>query len=50
VLVRLHRHVDELGGELTIVNPAPCVRRIFRLAGLSQMLEDTTPHRLARQG
>ena len=50
VLVRLHRHVDELGGELTIVSPAPCVRRIFRLAGLSQMLEDTTPHRLARQG
>jgi anti-anti-sigma factor len=49
VLVRLQRDVDELGGELTIVSPAPCVRTIFRLAGLSRLLDRTTPHELARQ-
>jgi two-component system, NarL family, response regulator LiaR len=43
VIVRLRHQVDELNGQLTIANPAPCVRRICQLTGLDSLLNGTTP-------
>ena len=38
VLVRLHRRVEEVGGELSVRDPSPQVRHLLELTGLLPLL------------
>ncbi|GAB6985434.1 STAS domain-containing protein [Nocardioides pyridinolyticus] len=42
LLLGLERQLREVGGSLSIVEPARCVRRVFELVGLGDMLDGAT--------